>query len=422
MRLRIARHQTANGCVQTFRKAIGYRNRGIPETKTRSRRRDRLSRRITANWAPKRALAITLSIIIALFCGEIAFAEQPASALVGSQALWISNYAGQSFISELAAAQLLHSGIPRVALNTGHSNVGGIGKLAFDGAGDLWVPFCGNGTPINGLVAAFSPAALAQFAAGNNHIKPKAELVGSGLSCPVALAFDHSGNLWIANAGTFNDNPKSIVEYAAASLFQENPRPQVTLTSSSLNDVRSLAFDTVGDLWVTVISDSTDGVYEFTPQQLSSGGPQSAGLILRSPIFTYPEDIIFDAANNMWIAYGARILPSPELPGFGAVQMFRVADLTGSGTVEPPAAVTLGGLSRCSILELCSPRSLAFDQSGNLWIAQTDTISEFAPTQLASGNTPLAQVILAPNYANSGPLRSWNFLGAGFITFGPPTK
>ncbi len=317
--------------------------------------------------------------------------------------------------------ELIHAGETRAA-NAKTLDFSPLSEFSVATA-DLWIPFCGNGSTINGLVAAFSSSGLDEFAAGNSQVKPKAVLIGSGFNCPIALTFDHSGNLWIANAGSRDDNFQSIIEYTAASLFQKNQAPSVTLTSSSFDGLRSLTFDAAGDLWVSVTSDSTDGVYEFTPQQLSSGGAQSDALVVQSPPFIYPDDIVFDAANNIWISYSSRTLPGVVgLGAPGAVQMFKATDLTGSGTIEQPAAVTLGGLSRCSVLTFCGGLSLAFDQSGNLWVAQSYTISEFTPAQLASGNTPLAQIILATNYANVTRLGSWNFLGPVSVIFGPATK
>ena len=309
--------------------------------------------------------------------------------------------------------------MPRVTLNTGQSQVGNLGKLAFDGAGDLWIPFCGNGPSSNGLVAAFSPAALDRIAARDTRgVKAKAELTGSDFHCPSALAFDRSGNLWIANAGVYYGRIPSILGYTATSLSQQNPAPSVVLTSSSFEKLLGLAFDAVGDLWV---ADSVTGeVYEFTPPHLSAGGSQTPDLIVQSSSFDSPNDVAFDGSNNIWIAYQAGN-QRPQ-PGPGAVEMFAAADLTGSGTIEPPAAVTLGGKAPCSILALCQPMGVAFDQSGDLWIAQfPNEIFEFTSLQLASGDTRLAHVILASNFLKGEGFKL-NFLGPEFLTFGPVTK
>lgn len=372
---------------------------------------------------PKRSpnlRVISLIVVVALFCSRITFAREPATPAAQSQALWISNTnSDDSFISELVDSQLVRSGIPRASLNTGHSNVGPVGKIGFDGAGNLWIPFCGDENLTYGLVAAFSPAALAKFAAGDRRVKPIAELTGAAFNCPIALAFDHSGNLWVENAGFFDHPGQSIIEYTAASLSQNGSAPIVTLTSNSFRFLRGIAFDGAGDLWIAnPANDANDGVLEFTPQQLSDGGLQTPGLILQSSLFINPHDIAFDTANNIWVAYDGG---SPQQPSLGGVQMVAAANLTGSGTVAPPAAVTLSGQGQTPcILSVCTPSALAFDQSGDLWIASR-TIAEFTAAQLTSGDPSIPQVILAPNFVNAKGT-SLNFLGAGSLTFGPATK
>jgi streptogramin lyase len=314
----------------------------MPRLVERLNLRRTLTRRSLLN-----TLVILLLIVFTVLCRHLAYGGEPETVQAPSQGLWISNLVGDEngFVSELVHAQLLHSGMPQVALKTGDSQDGILGKLAFDGAGDLWIPFCGNGPPNNGLVAEYSPAALKGIAARNLHgVKTKARLTGSDFHCPRALVFDRGGNLWIANAGIFDGNAESIVEYTAASLSQTNPVPSVVLTSSSFGALRGLAFDAAGDLWVT--DNSTNAVYEFTPARLSNGGSQTPDLILQSSSFEFPADIAFDAANNIWVAYQEG--NQRPHPGPGAVQMFAAASLTGSGTIQP--RVALEPLSRLDAL------------------------------------------------------------------------
>ena len=62
--------------------------------------------------------------------------------------------------------------------------------------------------------------------------------VGSGLSAPVALAFDAAGNLYVANYG--NNTISKVTPAGAVSTF----------VSSGLNDPMGLAFDAAGNLYV----------------------------------------------------------------------------------------------------------------------------------------------------------------------------
>jgi secreted PhoX family phosphatase len=357
-----------------------------------------------------------LLILVALFCRSVVFAGEPELASTSSQALWVSNNDNSTtgFISELSHSQLQQSGIPQRVLNTGKSQVGSPGKLAFDGAGNLWIPFCGNGPSIPGLVAAFSGATLRQVAARHvNGLKPKVELTSSDFHCPSALAFDGGGNLWITNAGVFDGHAPSIIGYTAASLSQRSPASSVVLTSNSFQKLLGLAFDAAGDLWV---ADGVTGeAFEFTPQQLSQGGSQTPRIILQASSFDSAFDVAFDTSNNLWVSYQSGSHP-------GAVQMFASGDLTGTGTINPPAKVSLGGPAPCSILKLCDPFGIAFDQSGDIWIAQFPIeIFEFTPSQFGSGDTPLAHVVLASSFLKRKG-QKLNFGGFGFLTFGPVLK
>ena len=193
-------------------------------------------------------------MIGALLCCDFAFAGGSKRPSASSQALWISDVSSpSSFITELAQSQLQHSGIPRVALNTGRSNAGLVGKMAFDAAGDLWIPFCGNGNPTSGLVAAFSPATLDQLAAGNHRVKPKAELISDGF-CPVAAAFDGSGNLWVANGGRLRGEDDSVYRRVHGGVtFRADIRPRPWYSpSNTFLALRNIAFDGAGNLWVAL--------------------------------------------------------------------------------------------------------------------------------------------------------------------------
>lgn len=233
----------------------------------------------------------------------------------------------------------------------------------------------------------------------------------------MALAFDGAGNLWIANRGIHNGPPTAIVGYSAATLAQTNPAPSVVITSSYFNQLWGLSFDALGNLWVA--DPQGNGVYEFAAKNLSSGGSIAPDLIVKSSRFSFPRDVALDQANNLWVAYGEGNQPSGTGPG--AVQMFAASDLTGSGTIQPSAVVTLGGQAPCSRLAVCSTGALAFDRSGDLWISSENELFEFTPGQLASGGDPLAHVILVSNFFQPR-VRRGNFDGPFFITFGPEIR
>ena len=89
------------------------------------------------------------------------------------------------------------------------------------------------------------------------------------------------------------------------------------------------------------------------------------------PASFIPIDLVFDAANNLWIVYEEGNQPESDA---GAVQMYPAAE---SDWVRHDRARRRRHDWRqgtCSILTICMPQALAFDQGGNLWISQRFTI------------------------------------------------
>ena len=170
---------------------------------------------------------------------------------------------------------------------------------------------------------------VSEFAPGST--TPTATL--TGLDYPDALAFDSSGNLYVANGAT-----NTVSEFAPGSTT-----PTATLTG--LNEPHALAFDSSGNLYVANEGSST--VSEFAP------GSTTPTAVLFG--LDYPDALAFDSSGNLYVANGATNTVSEFAPG----------------STTPTA--TLTGLS--------GPRALAFDSSGNLYVANctTKTVSEFAP-------------------------------------------
>ena len=136
----------------------------------------------------------------------------------------------------------------------------------------------------------------------------------SNLHWPDGLAFDGSGNLWVADSAnsrvveyqppfTNGMNASLVIGAADFTSFGQGP------TSSELNMPASIAFDSGGNLWVADLIDNR--VLEFkTP--FSNG--MSASLVLGQSDFvsrifacsgsglTYPYGIAFDSAGNLWMA------------------------------------------------------------------------------------------------------------------------
>jgi sugar lactone lactonase YvrE len=332
--------------------------------------------------------------------------------------LWVSNFDGNDQVAEFAKAELASTGnvTPTVILTSAAlSNADG---LAFDSTGNLWVAQDGNET-----VVEFTPA---QLVASGAPVPPVVLSANAGsLQGPNAVAFDHAGNLWIANI----DN-STVVEFTTGQLASSgSPAPAVVLSSSALEGPDGITFDHAGGLWVGNFDSSTvDG---FTPAQLAASGSPAPAVVLSSSTLSQAEEApVFDTSGDLWIANEGNstlsefaptqlsasnsaaptvtISASPGLqePAFDSFDSFGnlwVADV-GAGTVDAftPAQLTAGATTPAIVLSIVNPAgptapaTLAFDSHGDLWVADVDqsAVYELTPSQLAQSGPVTPAVII----------------------------
>ncbi len=299
--------------------------------------------------------------------------------------LWVANEEGDDLV-ELAPDQLVSgSPAPRATISSGPASGLSVPLgLAFDSSGDLWV----TNEEGDDLVE-YTPD---QLISGSPDPRVAASAVNGGFDWPFGVAFDSSGDLWVANYSA-----NSVVEFAPRQLTTGSPTPTVTISSGpsdSLEGPDGLAFDRSGDLWVANYDEVTgaDSLVEFAPRQLATGAPVPRATI--SPDLSYsldePEGLAFDSSGDLWVAnYGGNSL----------VEFARRQLATGSPT---PAATISSGPSD----SLDEPQGLAFDSVGDLWVANdnSDTVVELKPRQLVTGSpTPAVTVSSALPGSLDGP-------------------
>ncbi len=96
---------------------------------------------------------------------------------------------------------------------------------------------------------------------------PPKSTISVGLDVPNSLAFDSSGDLWVANFGD-----RTVVEYRRQQLSGGPVVPALTISSGrsgSLNSPAGMAFDASGDLWVA--NDLSNTLVEYSKTSLTHG-------------------------------------------------------------------------------------------------------------------------------------------------------
>lgn len=138
------------------------------------------------------------------------------------------------------------------------------------------------------------------FASGN--VSPTATVasVPPSISEPGHAVF-HTGNLWVPNASS-----STVVAFGSASLAEtgnQSPTPAIVLaatgTATTLDEPSAVAFDSSGNLWVANRLTST--VVELTAGSVASSGTPTPLLTLKAVTksLTQPSDLTFDTAGNL---------------------------------------------------------------------------------------------------------------------------
>jgi len=329
-------------------------------------------------------------------------ADGPATARVvytrepGSARLWLTQTNGTGpQVMGFDASQLMAAGdvAPAAGFGTGQPNAGAI---RVDARGRLWVG------STSGAVSGFDTARLGTASSE----PPDVILKGSAICGPVipcgprAIAFDRTGAMWLAVHA-------KIIKLAPESLDSSgSPAAVVAITSPELGAPNGLAFDASGNLWVassegTVLqfaaarltADIVDGASDISietqedgPVKLNLGGP---------------EGLVFDADGNLWIGY------------FLANKLVRLtpAELAS----DPPAGTPIIASTVVTLGALSVLTDLGIDEAGNLWFPSRS--GEFARIDRAqlSAATPTVHSFRSAGISSVGKLALHAVSGDLFI-------
>jgi len=236
--------------------------------------------------------------------------------------LWVASQ-DDSLLIAFAPTGLTSSGsaAAMVVITSNAGSLSGPTSLAFDPEHRLWVANRANGTLVR--------YDAAQLAAGGAQVPA---VILSGLGLPTAIAFDAAGSLWVSDS-----RANTLVKYSAAQLAASgSPAPAVLLSagSNSLVKPSGLAFDASGNLWVA--NTNGESLAAFSPDQFAASGSPEPRILLSSSddTVTRPVGLAFDAAGNLWVVGGG-----------GALTEFARASLGATGAPEPSARFQLTGYS-----------------------------------------------------------------------------
>ena len=248
-------------------------------------------------------------------------------------------------------------------------------------------PASGKGANVerNGEVDFYPPGS-------NGDVAPEASFT-KDMYGPTDMAFDPSGDLWVANI-----NVPSIVELTRAQLAMPNPVPAVVISSSShsLDFVSDLAFDSSGNLWV--VADYTGRVYEYAQAELAASGKPKPVTTL-SDLPSAPIGEAFDAGGNLWVT---TVTTTGKPCPLGCVVEFPKAELAMAHPAPSVVISSIGGVY------------MAFTPSGDMWVVTggpgqdgcfgspcTNQLIELTKAQLAASGSPVPAVTIGSTAAGS---------------------
>jgi hypothetical protein len=372
------------------------------------------------------SIALILTLILSLTSIRKLYAQEPAQAVkkpkVSPQALWVMN---EGDISVFQPARLKVNGRvgPYLIKNSYE-----LGAITFDHSNDLWIGLCDIRYDTGALIELTSAGLRHLVAFGK--AKPSVVIQdvlstnasNEYLGCPRGFQFDGSGNLWVQSTDTPHHG-QALLEYAKNDLqVSGSPLPAATIETPTISygfGPISMALNHAGDLWLV-----DSGFIEYTATQLASGVQTDPNQTMNSEAFTgssfFPTAIAFDSNDNLWAI-------SSEGGSFnsGELEMFAAQDLNFPGTATVAPAITIDAVSfgKPLVRSFADPLSLAFDNTGDLWIGNRSQapnagpgLVEFTPSQLSASGSPVPahSIIVKVNPRGSDTGTPY------YMMFGPP--
>ena len=262
--------------------------------------------------------------------------------------------------------------------------------IAFDSSGNTYIVDSNNN-----VVEKITPSGSLSIVAGTGTAAPPTPgpATSSALNGPGGIAFDSSGNAYIADSG--NDVLEKVTPSGILSIFAGRgtagaPTPGPA-TSSDLNSLNQVALDSSGNVYIA--DSGNDVVEKVTPSGSLSilagtgtAAPPTPGPATSSAL-NYPGGIAVDSSGNVYIGDFGNDVVEKVTPS-GILSIFAGRGTAGAPTPGPATSSDLGG-----------PAFVAVDSWGDVYIADfganvvekvtpSGTLSIFAGTGTPGAPTP----------------------------------
>jgi hypothetical protein len=280
-------------------------------------------------------------------------------------------------------------------------------SIAFDASGNLYVAEAASSSSSSS--SSSSAGSIAVYAVGSGR---QMFDVTRGVNSPTAVAISANGVLYVAN-GAASSSSSSSGTNGSITIYRRGNRKLFRTISNGIGNPIALAFDGAGRLYVL----NATGGSSSSSSSSSSAGPSVAvytrnhtdpALVITAGI-TAPSAMAVDSAGDVVVANGASSSSSSSSSSAGSN-----VEVYAAGTSSPAATLTAG---------VSGPVALGLDASGNLYVANgaggssssssSSAFSGSVAVYASGGASPIRTIVAGVNAPDSMVV-----LGSGALALG----